>query len=214
METGRELQDPYPHSAPAAYPFDHSPPISPGQGNMPHTPLPASPTGDPKTSDSPTTSERVTATSDSHPRERPPPLTPPAGTGVHPHLPAPPPPMTEKTILTLNTQKMEKNSPSLTYIVTLLDQHTPDVLLLTETPSLHRQEALTHVLCNKGYKTHYHPVNALSPKDTLPEARLPTHSTHSGGGCWIAYNKHAPWASTVRNLTLPGTCPMATTCAI
>ena len=48
----------------------------------------------------------------------------------------------------------------------------------------------------------------------LPKARLPTHTTHNGGGCWIVYNKHVPWATTVRSLTLPGTCPKTTTCAI
>ena len=57
-------------------------------------------------------------------------------------------------------------------------------------------------------------MHTPSLKETLPEARLPTHTTHSGGECWIAYNKHVPWATTVRNLTLPGTCPKATTCAI
>ncbi len=77
---------------------------------------------------------------------------------------------------------MGTNSPSLTDMVTLLDRHTPDVLLLTETPTLPLQGALTQVLCNRGYKTHYHPVNAPSPMDTLPEARLPTHTTHGGGG--------------------------------
>ncbi len=78
-------------------------------------------------------------------------------------------------------KKMGTNSPSLTDLVTLLDRHAPDVLLLTETPPLPHQGALTQVLRNIGYKTHYHPVNAPSPKDTLPEARLPTHTTHGGG---------------------------------
>ena len=122
--------------------------------------------------------------------------------------------MTEITILTINTQKMGTNSPSLTDMITLLDQHTPGVLLLTETPPIPHQGALNQVLRNRGYKTHYHTVHTPSPKDKLPEARLPTHTTHNGGGCWIAYNKQAPWATTVRNLTLPGSCPKATTCAI
>ena len=88
--------------------------------------------------------------------------------------------MTEISILTLNTQNMGTNSPSLTDMVTLLDRHTPDVLLLTETPPLPHQGALTQVLRNRGYKTHYHPANAPSPTGTLPEARLPTHTTHGG----------------------------------
>ena len=122
--------------------------------------------------------------------------------------------MTEITILTLNTQKMGTNSPLLTDMVTLLDRHTPDVLLLTETPTLPHQGAPTQVLRNRGYKTHYHPINTPFPKDTLPEARLPTHTIHEGGGCWIALKKHASWATTVRKLILPSTWPKATTCAI
>ena len=97
--------------------------------------------------------------------------------------------MTEITILTLNTQKMGPNSPSLTNIVTLLDRHTPDVLLLTETPPLSHQGALTQILRNRGYKTQYHLANAPPPTGTIPEARLPTHTTHGGGGCWIAHKK-------------------------
>jgi len=90
--------------------------------------------------------------------------------------------MTEIPILTLNIQKMETNSPSLTDMVTLLDRHTPDILLLTGTPFLPHQGALTQVLRNIGYKTQYHPVNTTSPTGTLPEARLPTHTTHGGKG--------------------------------
>jgi len=43
---------------------------------------------------------------------------------------------------------------------------------------------------------------------------MPTHNTHNGGGCWIAYNKYTPWATAVRNLTFSGTCPKVNTCAI
>jgi hypothetical protein len=68
-------------------------------------------------------------------------------------------------------------------MVTLLDRHTPDVLLLTETPLHPHQGALTQVLRSRGYKTHSHRVNIPSPKGTLLEARLPTHTTHNGGGC-------------------------------
>ena len=93
-----------------------------------------------------------------------------------------PPPMTEIKVITLNTQKMGTNSPSLTDLVTLLDRHTPEVLLLTETPPLPHQGALTQVLRNRGYKIYYHPVNAPSPKDTLHESRLLTHTIHGGGG--------------------------------
>jgi hypothetical protein len=30
-------------------------------------------------------------------------------------------------------------------------------------------------------------VNAPSPPDLLPEARIPAHLTHRGGGSWLAY---------------------------
>jgi hypothetical protein len=99
-------------------------------------------------------------------------------------------------------------------MVTLLDIHTPDILLLTETPMHPHQGSLARVLNHRGYKTHYHAINAPSPPGTLPKARLPTHTTHNGGGSWIAYKKNAPWASTVRNLHLPDSCTKATTCAI
>ena len=80
------------------------------------------------------------------------------------------PPKTKISILTLNTQNGRYNSPSLTDMVTILDLHSPDILLLTETPMHPHQGALTHVFSNKGYKTHYNLVNSPSPKDTLPEA--------------------------------------------
>ena len=109
---------------------------------------------------------------------------------------------------------MGHQSPSLTDMVTLLDVHTPYILLLTETPMHPHKGALARVLNHRGYKTHYNAINAPSPPGTLPEARLPTHTTHNGGGSWIAYKKNAPWASTVRKLPLPDTCKKATTCAI
>jgi hypothetical protein len=114
----------------------------------------------------------------------------------------------------LNTQKAGRKSPSLPDMVTLIDIHTPDVHLLTETHMQPHQGSLTQILRNIGYKTHYHPLNIPSPKGTLPEARLPFYTTHKFGGCWIAYKKQAPWAATVRHLPLPGTCPKATTFAM
>jgi hypothetical protein len=75
-------------------------------------------------------------------------------------------------------------------VVSLLDSHTPDFLLLTETPILPNNGALTHILRNKGNKIHFHPTNAPSLPDTLPEARLPANITHSDDGCWIALKKH------------------------
>jgi hypothetical protein len=99
---------------------------------------------------------------------------------------------TTLTFLTLNAQKAGPNSPSLSDIVTILDEHSPDVLFLTETPQHNRSGALAHVLRNRGFHIYYHPTNAPSSLDTLPEARTPAHLTHAGGGTWLAYKKHAP----------------------
>ena len=105
---------------------------------------------------------------------------------------------------TLNAQKMGPNSPSLVDIVSLLDSHTPDFLLFTETPLLSNNGALTHILRNRGYTIHYHPTNsAPSPPGTIPEARLPVHITRPEGGCRIAYNKHTSWSAQIRPLYIP-----------
>jgi hypothetical protein len=95
-----------------------------------------------------------------------------------------------------------------------MDLNTPDFLLLTETPPLPHSGALKHTLRNRGYNIHSHPVNAPTPPDTLPEARLPTHLTHSGGGYRIAYRKHTRWATHVRLLWPPIEYPLATTCVV
>ncbi len=66
-----------------------------------------------------------------------------------------------------------------------------------------------------GYKLYYQPVNAPTPSGTLPETRLPTHLTQSGGSCWIAYRKYTSWAThVVRLLRLPNDCPQASTCVV
>ena len=95
-----------------------------------------------------------------------------------------------------------------------MDFHILDFLLIAETPSLPNDGPLTHTLRNKGYKTHYQYVNAPTPPDTLPEAGLPTHLTHSGGGCWIAYRKYTSRAAHVCPLRLPNDCPQAITCVV
>ncbi len=71
-------------------------------------------------------------------------------------------------------------------VVTLLDQHSPDILLLTETPLQVYSGPLTHALRNRGCKIHHNPSNSPSQPDVLLEARLPYHLIHSGGGCWLA----------------------------
>jgi hypothetical protein len=116
--------------------------------------------------------------------------------------------------LTFNGQKAGSNIPSLVDIVSLLDLHTPEIMLLTETPLLPSSGALTHILRNRGYKIHYHPINGPSSLVILPMARLPDHLTHSGGVCCIAYRKNSTWATHVRTLRLPTNCAPATTCAV
>jgi hypothetical protein len=111
-------------------------------------------------------------------------------------------------------QKAGPNSPSLVDIVSLLDIHTPDFILLTETPFLPNNAALTHILRNKRYTICYHLSNAPSSPDILPEARLLDNLTHPRGECWIAYRKYTTWAAHVRPLRLPIDCPLATTCAV
>ncbi len=74
--------------------------------------------------------------------------------------------------------------------------------------------ALLHVLRNMEYRVHHHPANAPFYPEGLPEARLPVQITHPGGGCWLAYKKHASWTPLVSPLTLPQNCPRATTCAV
>ena len=116
--------------------------------------------------------------------------------------------------MTLNVQKVGSNSRLLVAIVFVLDLHNSNFLLLTEIPLLPNNGTLTHVLSYMGYKLHYHPVNTPTPKDTLPEARLLNHLTHSEGGCWIAYKKHTIQATPVPSLCLPTYCPLATTSAV
>jgi hypothetical protein len=118
-------------------------------------------------------------------------------------------PLEQLPLLTLNVPKAGLHSSSLVDIVSLLESHTPDFLLITETFLLHNNGALTHILRNRGYKIHYHPANAPSLRDVLPEARLPGHLTHPRGGCWISYRKHAAWKTHVRPLRLPADCPRA-----
>ncbi len=38
------------------------------------------------------------------------------------------------TFLTLNAQKAGANSPSIADVITMLDNHSPDILFITETP--------------------------------------------------------------------------------
>ena len=57
----------------------------------------------------------------------------------------------ELKFLTINVQKAGANSPSLVDIITMLDHHSPDFLLLTETPLPPHSRALRQALRNRGY---------------------------------------------------------------
>ena len=89
----------------------------------------------------------------------------------------------ELKFLTINVHKTGANSPSLVDIITMLDQHSPDFLFLTETPMHPHCGTLLHTPRNWGYTTHHHPTNAPLQPDGLPEARLPNQITHPCGGC-------------------------------
>jgi hypothetical protein len=73
------------------------------------------------------------------------------------------------------------NNPSLADIVTMLDRHTPDFLLLTETPLHPHSEALTHTFRSRGCEMHCIPANAPPHTDTPLEARLLTKLIHTTG---------------------------------
>jgi hypothetical protein len=205
------------HDPPAEtlYPFSHSPPGSP-------PPLGVSTI--PACGQSPTL-PRETSLRDNDPMEyssdvsantRVPTIF--HGNPTHPDSARAPDPVspvdTLISFLTINAQKVGANSPSLTDIVTMLDDHSPDIIFLTETPLHSRSGALTHVLRNRGYTIHYHPANAPSPTDTLTDARTPGHLTHPGGGYLLAYKKHTTWSPMVKPLILPEDGPKTTTCAV
>ena len=63
-------------------------------------------------------------------------------------------PSEQPSFLTLDAKKVGFNIPSQANIVSLLDLHTPNSILLTETPLLLNNGALTHILRNRGYKIH------------------------------------------------------------
>jgi len=192
----------------APFPFPYSPPGSP-----PHLrpgPLPpdhdihlsSSPKGrrDGNTSPSDLTDLPTSTRAD---QDATPGLTPdPPSTAAYPKF------------LTIKAQKAGASSPSLVDIITMMDHHPPGFLFLTEITMHPHSGTLPNALRIQGYKTHHHPSNAPSLPDYLPEARLPNHITHPGGGCWLAYKKITSWSPLVSPLTLSQNCPSATTCAV
>ncbi len=174
----RDTHYPFPHSPPdSPHPVDK--PISSPKGQMTPPPevltqkchyhMEASPSASPPHTDTMTTPKRA-----QDPAERSQSLVAASSTA------------TNLTLLTINVQKVGANSPSLADVVAMLDGHSPDILFLTETPLHIRGGALTHVFRNRGYRMHYHPANVPSPPNALPEARIPDHLTHAGGGYWLA----------------------------
>ena len=199
----------------ASYPFPHSPPGSP------HPEEDREPRSEGQTPTPGTPTQREEGTGGTHNSRSP----THGGTRLSPSWSTDTPsdttltPVVDSThtslkFLTINAQKAGPNSPSLSDIVTILDEHNPDVLFLTETPQHSRSGALAQVLRNRGFHIHYHPANAPSTPETLPEARTPAHLTQAGGGTWLAYRKDAPWSSMVHTLPLPEDCPSNTTCAV
>jgi hypothetical protein len=66
-----------------------------------------------------------------------------------------------------------RHSPSNTDIIALNTIHKPDIFFLTETPISKDCDALSGILSDKGYHTHYHPVNTPLPvENKLLEARI------------------------------------------
>ena len=62
------------------------------------------------------------------------------------HAPASPATVECLKLLTINTKKVGANNPSLADNVTMLDQHSPDFLFITETPMHLHSGALLHTL--------------------------------------------------------------------
>jgi len=181
----------------APLPFPHSPPGSPPQLR----PCPFSPDSNSHMSTSPKADEDG--------------ITPPPELASLPTAPrtdrdtisghalASPSTVESLKFLTINTPKAGANNPSLVDIVTMLDQHSPDFLFLTEIPMHIHSGPLLHTLRNRGYRVHHHPSNAPFQPDGLPEARFPDHITHPGGGCRLAYKKHTSWTTLEAPLNLP-----------
>ncbi len=96
-------------------------------------------------------------------------------------LPVAPPTSTILTLLTINAQKAGANSPSLSDVVTMLDDHSPDILFLTETPLHTRSGALKHILRNRGYCIHYHGTTQRMHRPHRTPHRKPVfrHTSHT-----------------------------------
>jgi len=154
------------------FPFPHSPPGSPSPPSPGHpepesvgplSTLPkAGPEGPipPKHGDTPTASPRT------------------ARAPTRDHSAASTTTAVELKFLAINVQKAGASSPSMVDIITMLDHHAPDFLLLTETSLPPHSGALRQALRNRGYRIHHHHANAPFQPDGLPETRLSDHVVH------------------------------------
>ncbi len=124
-------------------------------------------------------------------------------------------PSTDISILTLNTQKVGYNSPSLTDLVAILDLHKPDILMLTETPMHPHHGALTHVCTlQQGLRNSLQPGELPAPLKHAPISKAPNPNKSQWRGVLDSVQKQASWAATIHKLLLPESCLRATTCAI
>ena len=112
---------------------------------------------------------------------------------------------TKLSICTLNLCKGGENSPSRTDLQKLIEDHNPDILILTETPYENKARTLKKFLRRHGFELIYTPPPAPPRnQDYLPkEARLPQAILKSSsGGALCAYKKDAPWAHFVSPVKL------------
>ena len=110
------------------------------------------------------------------------------------------------SVATLNLSKGGENGLSLLDLEQLINEKSPDILLLTETPYANKSKPLTNLLKRLQYKYSYDPTPPPTLDQThLPkEARLPKAAiVHSTGGALCAYKKDKPWANFVTHVTTP-----------
>ena len=110
------------------------------------------------------------------------------------------------SICTLNVCKGGDEGLALADVEQLISSHSPDVLLLTETPYVTRSKPLTRLLSRSGYLFTYTPTPAPTPDQSfLPkEARLPKATLiKTTGGALCAYKKTAPWTPHSSPLLIP-----------
>ena len=106
------------------------------------------------------------------------------------------------TAVTYNVCKAGRHSPVLADVQSIVDQHAPDFLFLTEAPYRPHSAALSSLLRRAGYVVTAHfPAPPAQPQDHLPEeARRPRPKggapQATGGGVVLAVRKMAqlaPW---------------------